>query len=251
MTGPNPERFINLSPEFERRQPYVEFIGVPASCKTTVVRDLGSRMGFAVQEEIDVTKWPIFGDYYKNPQKYALEFQKKIFRESLRQVLGGDGEAGVAQICQTKPVFHEPILAEHPLYSWARLGEEEYRQYEAFIQEELRGVIVPRPNLVFYHYMDPEYMLERIRARAEADPVGRGAELDAPVEYWLRLWQTIHRWVYINPYGLKIVKVNMRDFDYKNFSSREACNNALAAMLHGWIDHFYSNGEFGNEKKTI
>jgi hypothetical protein len=92
-------------------------------------------------------------------------------------------------------------------------------------------------------------MFEKIRQRAMEDD-NREPELRAPVEYWMRLWHAIDHWVYTNPLGLKIVRVNMRDYDDSQFSSREACNNALAAALHGWMDESLLGGQ-PSEKKTI
>jgi len=236
MIGIGPESLTLVSPEERKGHFFAEFIGVPASRKTTLVRSLGAQLGFATQQEIDVVSLPIFKDYYQDPKTHALSFQKMVFERSLEQVLGSEEEPGVIKTLQLKPLLREPTIWEHPLYARASLSPEQLDQYRAFVVEKLNGRPIPRPDILFYNYMDPDYMIEAIRLRAEKDPL-RTAELSAPVEYWMRLWHIIDNWVYTNPLNLEIVRVPMRSFDYKLFPSREACDGALTSMLNGWVDY--------------
>jgi deoxyadenosine/deoxycytidine kinase len=243
MRGISPESLMLASPEVRPKNFFAEFIGVPASRKTTSVRSLAAKSGYAMQLEIPVAELPIFKDYYRNPREFALPFQKMIFERSLEQVLGGGSKAGVMETCETRPLLREPIIWQHLLYARARLSPEELEEYLSFVQEKIKGQVIPRPHTVFYTYMSQSYMLEAISQRAEQDPL-RQEELKAPVEYWMRLWHTIDDWVYTNPLGLHIVKMDMEQFDYKKFSSKEACEIALTSMFNGWVDYYSEKGAF-------
>jgi len=249
---PEPTKETPTSPEVEKRHMWTAIMGVPACGKTTMARLIGKELGFSVMEELDVTRLPIFQEYYKNPDEYALPFQILIWDETFRELVGDENTFKVDQICKSKPLISEPPIWQHPLYAQARLESQpqQFEIYRTYIEGVTKRKNPPTPDFVFYAYMDFDYMYQRICERAETNPL-RKSELEAPISYWQRLWNLHEEWIRKNPLNLRIIKINMALFDYKFFRTREDSEAEFITEFKNWISYETKNPQTGELRDEL
>ncbi len=206
-----------------KRHILIQFMGVPASGKTTLGKHISEQLGFSFVSEVSVDDHPLFKIYYKDSKKWSLPMQMSFLFDKRCQILGAEGsrEVGIIKLLEKGPVVSEPPIYQDGLYAQARLEQfpQEMKQYKIFF-EGMVGDDFPKPDLLVYIRLSFSTFLNRVRERAKRDPA-RSVELEEREEYWKRLWELHEEWIEENPLDLNIIVINGDELDFSKYDDVE------------------------------
>jgi deoxyadenosine/deoxycytidine kinase len=160
---------------------FIAVAGNIATGKTTLVRSLGARLGWADYVE-EPDKNPFLAKYYADPQSWTFQSQMWFLYEKAAK-LWAITEAAQASVL-------ERTLDEGKLFSKLNLEPEEYALYLA-----LYGLIertAPAPSLIIFLRVSTEDMLRRIELRGHRYEQNIRREfleaLNKEYEDWIACW---------------------------------------------------------------
>jgi deoxyadenosine/deoxycytidine kinase len=234
-----------------KRHLWIQIMGVPASGKTTLGKDISEQLGFSFMGEVSVDDNSLFEKYYKDPKKWSLSMQMSFLFDKRRQIVGAEdfGEIGIKKLLKKGPVISEPPIYQDGLYAQARLEQSprEMKMYKDFF-EGMVGDNFQKPDLLVYIRLSFSTFLNRVRERAEKDPA-RSVELAESEEYWKRLWELHEEWIEENPLDLDIIVIDGDELDFSKYDDVEEAKADILSEFTRLAKNNFVNSE--TDKREI
>lgn len=184
--------------------------GIIAAGKTSLAQALAQGMQAQVLSE-DALVNPFLGQFYAQPERWALACQLQFLDQRLQQFAVASEHEGV--------IVADHTIDKEMLYAQVNLDEQEFELYQRLYQR-LAVRCAFNPQVIIYLASDVEVIVERIRAR------GRSTEGGIDVDYLSRLREMYHGW-FTGP-GAKGRRVVVVDSD-ATFISRDP--QAMSMLL--------------------
>ncbi|MDF2627336.1 MAG: deoxynucleoside kinase [Symbiobacteriaceae bacterium] len=173
----------HLRPE-PRDYSFVTVIGNVGAGKSTLTRELSSRLGFDASYE-RVANNPYLSDFYADQAAWGFHLQIYFLGQRYKDIV--DIQDAARDHIQDRSIYEDVEIFARALHDTGKMADRDFQTYHDLFHNMVDHLI--RPDLAIYLTGSLDTILKRIASR------GRESEKAVPAAYWAELHTRYERFI--------------------------------------------------------